>query len=481
MSEADATAEVLKWNQHNNPPLSEQKVIDTVASIYRLEAKKRETNGQPTTVVPQSTQAGENEPYATFKRLASLPLFAYDRVRAKEAEQLGIRVGTLDDEVEKLHTRDEPPAGAGRPLALAPPDPWPAPVDGTDLLDEIATAIQRHVVLPPEAIVAVTLWVMHAHGFEASTISPRLAITAPEMQCGKTTLLSVLEPLVPKPLKADNVTAAAVFRVVEQVRPTLLIDEADSFLKDNEELRGVLNSGHRCNGQAVRLVGENHEPRAFSTFCPTAIAAIGRLPSTLEDRSVMISMRRALPEEAVFRFDEKQRSALVPSARRARRWAEDHMASLRNADPQIPPELHGRAADNWRPLFAVAEAVGGVWLELARAAAIRLSDRKSADHASVRVQLLSDIRDLFVQRGAERLSSSEITEALGILEGRAWQDWNKGRSLTPNQLAKQLAPFGVKPKTMRIGGAQQPAKGYERSDFNDAFTRYLPLAGQDEP
>jgi hypothetical protein len=472
MSEDDTMTAVLAWNGCNFPPLDEQKVRDTVASIARGDARKREPKEQPAAGVPSGV-AGVEQPHATFRRLASLEPFAYDVVRVKEAERLGIRVGTLDDQVEKLREREESSAGTGRPLELAPPDPWPTPILGAELLNEIATAVHRYVVLPSEAIVAVTLWVMHAHAFEASTISPRLAITSPEMQCGKTTLLSVLEALVPKPLKADNVTAAAVFRVVERVRPTLLIDEADSFLKENEELRGVLNSGHRCNGQVVRLVGEDHEPRAFSTFCPTAIAAIGRLPSTLEDRSVTISMRRALPGEGVIRFDEKQRDTLLPLASKARRWADDHIVALRIADPLIPGELHGRAADNWRPLLTLAEVVGAPWLEPARAAAVMLSVRKSADHESVRVQLLSDIRDLFVQRRAERLSSSDITMELSMLEGRPWHDWGKGKPMTPNQLARQLAPFGVKPKTIRIG-KEQPAKGYDRSDFDDAFTRYLP-------
>jgi putative DNA primase/helicase len=261
-----------------------------------------------------------------------------------------------------------------------------------------------------------------------------------------------------------------------------LIDEADSFLKDNEELRGVLNSGHRCNGQAVRLVGENHEPRAFSTFCPTAIAAIGRIPSTLEDRSVMVSLRRALPQESVTRFDEKQRAALLPLPSKARRWTDDHLETLKNADPQVPGELHGRAADNWRPLLAVAEIVGDPWLESARTAAIELSVRKSVDHESIRVQLLSDIRAIFNELGVERLESSKITSGLSTLEGRPWQDWRRGMPMTPNQLAWQLAPFGIKSKTMRFGKDQQPSKGYEKSDFNDAFTRYLrPIGPYDEP
>jgi hypothetical protein len=105
-------------------------------------------------------------------------------------------------------------------------------------------------------------------------------------------LLGVIEALVPRPLLSANVTVAAVFRTIEAHWPTLLIDEADTFLRENEELRGVINSGHTRQGSVIRLVGDDHDPRAFSTYCPTAIAAIGNLPGTIEDREVKITMRR---------------------------------------------------------------------------------------------------------------------------------------------------------------------------------------------
>ena len=496
MTVDQATATCLEWNEYNNPPLPEEKICSTVASISRAENKKREnvdratfaTNGAVSLhIADGSAKAGSlPEPQATFLHLAGLPGYLYDKMRQQEADRIGIRVSTLDEEVKtfRVKLRGENAAdddSPGRPLTLPPPVPWHLPVNGHELLNEIATTIHRYVVLPRDDIVAVTLFVVHSHAFDAWNISPRLAITSPEMQCGKTTLLSVLEGLVPKPLKTDNVTAAAVFRIVEQARPTLLVDEADSFLKDNEELRGILNSGHRSNGQALRLVGENHEPRAFSTFCPTVIAAIGRLPSTLQDRSVSISMRRALPNETVMRFDEKQRSTLLPLARKVRRWADDHKDLLRDVEPEIPDELHGRAADNWRPLLVVAHVVGGPWWDLGREAAIKLSVRK-ADKESVRVQLLADVRSAFGARGAERISSAQLVAELCSLEGRPWPDWDRGRPMTATQLARQLAHFEIKPRTMRIGKEQQPSKGYERSDFADAFTRYLPTPGpSDEP
>ena len=142
-------------------------------------------------------------------------------------------------------------------------------------------------------------------------ITPRLAILSPVLRCGKTTLLDVLAALVYRPLPAANCSASSIFRVVEKHRPCLLIDEADSFLSANEELRGVLNSGHRRGGSVLRNVGDDHEPRAFATYAACAIAMIGQLPGTLADRSVTIGLVRRKADEAVdpFRFVSSMENA----------------------------------------------------------------------------------------------------------------------------------------------------------------------------
>ncbi len=290
-----------------------------------------------------------SEPQATFARLAALSPIEYDRVRIAEAEKLGVRVGTLDDGVEKFRLPGDAAGMAGRALSLPAPEPWTEPVDGAALLEAIVETITRYVALSPAAAVAVALWCIHAHAFEAFYISPRLSITSPEKRCGKSTLLRVMQPMLPKALCAANITVAAMFRTVEACRPALLIDEADSFLKDNEELRGMINSGHACDGTAIRLVGEDHEPRVFSTWCPVAIAAIGALPGTIEDRSVIIQMRRRHPDERVARFRIDRVGAQHELGRKAARWAADSARALRDADPAVPTELNDRAADNWRP------------------------------------------------------------------------------------------------------------------------------------
>jgi hypothetical protein len=82
-------------------------------------------------------------------------------------------------------------------------------------------------------------------------------------------LLTFLGAVVPKPLPASNVTASVIFRAVEKWSPTLLVDEADTFLRDNEGLRGVIDSGHnKANAYILRNVGDNYEPKQFRTWSP---------------------------------------------------------------------------------------------------------------------------------------------------------------------------------------------------------------------
>ena len=262
----------------------------------------------------------------------------------------------------------------GEAIRLAEPAPWDDAVSGADLLQQIQDAIGAYVVLPPGGAAEVTLWVLHAHAIEASAVSPLLAAVSPEKRCGKSTLLVVLAGLVPKPLLASNITPAVLFRTVEKYGPTLLVDEVDSFLGEREELRGLLNSGHhRAGAFVLRAVGDDFEPRAFSTWCPKAVALIGRPPATVEDRAVVLPMRRRRPDEALRRLRLDRLDGLTMLQRQAWRWAQDHLDQLRDADPDIPTGLDDRAADNWRPLLAVADLAGGPWPERAREAAQQLS------------------------------------------------------------------------------------------------------------
>jgi putative DNA primase/helicase len=361
----------------------------------------------------------------------------------------------------------------GRAFAFSQPDPWPVPVDGARLLDDIQAQIRRHIVMSDHAADTAALWVLHTYLVSQFGVSPRLAIVSPEKGCGKTTLLDVLSHLVPRPLLAANISVAATFRILEMHQPTLLIDEADTFLKNNDELRGILNSGHRQNGSVIRIVGDDLEPRAFATYSACAIAKIGNLPPTLADRSVTIELRRRLPYEKIdgFRFDRTVR--LDELARRASRWAIDGAGLIKGADPDMPSGVHNRAADNWRPLLAIADAVGEGWSERARRAAFSASaDRVAED--SIQLMLLADIRAIFQKEDADRLPSAGIVAALTALEGRPWGEYRNGAPISQSGLARLLSVYKISPGTIRIDGATP--KGYYLSQFEDAFERYLPAS-----
>jgi hypothetical protein len=435
-------------------------------------------------------QAKEQEPSATdaeIERLAKLSAIQYEQERKQAAETLGVRASILDRlvaaEREKLGLGEDD-GRQGRAISLPEPESWPTPVDGAALLDGIAEAINRYVIMPEYARHAVALWVVHTFLLDCFGITPRLAVRSPMKRCGKTTLLDVISRLVLRPLPTGSVTPAALFRVVEGYRPTLLVDEADTFLSEADELRGVLNSGHRRGGQVVRTVGDDHEPRAFSTFAPVTIAIIGSLPDTLADRSVSVDLKRRMPSEKVesFRFDRVAHLDVL--ARQTARWAQDHAGTLAAADPKMPG-LHNREADNWAPLLAIADAAGGAWPERARAAAAA-GHVAGGDEASLIELLLGDIRDTFAKREAnkvepaDRIPSADLVEALVGIEGRPWAELGKSRKpLTQNGLARRLRPLGIAPQ--KVGPGKDRINGYVCAHFEEAFGRYLGSEGDSQP
>jgi len=253
-----------------------------------------------------------------------------------------------------------------------------------------------------------------------------------------------------------------------------MIDEADTFLRDSDELRGILNSGHyRPTAHVIRTTGEDHEPCLFHTWGAVVIAMIGSLPGTLEDRSIVIPMRRRRPNERVERFRLDDGAGLSDFARSAARWAVDHLDDLRNADPELPEGLHDRARDNWRPLVAIADLAGGDWPKLAREAAIALTPTEDASRG---VQLLNDLRTIFTERGdPERILSSNLVTALLALESRPWLECQRGgRPLTALGLARRLKEFGIKPAQWWSGTTTTTIRGYQLNDLAEAFERYLP-------
>jgi len=375
-------------------------------------------------------------------------------------------IGGFSTEYEENHL--------GLPWATSGPM---ASVAGSVILDEIGAFVQRFVVLDKSEIRIISLWIAHTWAFEACDATPYLAVTSAEMRSGKTRLLEILELLVHQPWRTGRVSAAALARKIENDRPTLLLDEWDATARGNQELtetlRGILNTGHRRDGKVsvCGLKNASYQPIDFRVFCPKVISGIGKLPETIADRSIQIRLKRKAPGEKVERFRRKLVSDEANTLKaRLRGWVGAHLEGLKNASPELPESLSDRQQDGAEPLLVIADAAGGDWPTRARLALTEIYSSNKTTDESVGVMLLSDIRDIFFERDAEELSSKEVAEALGKIEGRPWPTWDP-RPMTPNALARLLAPFDVSPRNLRIG--LSVVRGYRRDDFADSWNRYL--------
>jgi putative DNA primase/helicase len=417
----------------------------------------------------------EDEAARTVATLARLDPIAYGQARKAAADALGCRASDLDAAVKAARKDTAADNLPGQPLHFDEPEPWPRPVKGADLLDVIEATIKRFCILDPPSYTAAALWIVFTHAVDLAHTAPILYLTSPEPRCGKSTLLHLLGLLVSKPLPAANVTPSALFRTIEAASPTILLDEADAGLNDNEDMRGLLNSGHtRVSAFVIRIEGEQREPRKFSTWGCRAIAGIGKGAQTIMDRSVTILLRRKLPTETVEKLRHAPPGTFDTLKRKAARFVADHADRLKTARPELPESLNDRAQDNWEPLLAIADAAGGQWPEKARAAALALAGSVE-ETKSLRVELLEDIRAILDRDRAGCIASERLLEDLNGDPERPWCTYNRGKPMTAKNLAGFLGHFGIKSRNVRPTEGHQ-AKGYDRADFADAFARYLSAA-----
>ena len=407
-----------------------------------------------------------------IRELAALSPLEYDRVRVERAKELGCQVKTLDKLVAEARASQSAEQAASE--LVSNDEPWSEPVDGIELLRSIVGILKAHAILPKGAETAIALWIVGSYGYDSFRIFPKLLLSSPEKRCGKSTLLEIVRSLSHRALMASNITPSAIFRCIDAWKPTLLIDEADTFVHGNEELRGIINSGHtRSTAYVIRVVGDDFEPKQFSTWAPMVLAMIKLPPDTILDRSVTISMRRKLPGESITRLPVDFPSECRHLRSRCLRWANDHGDVLKGIRPALPASSNDRALDNWTPLLAIAEAIGGKVPAVALESFKELQGAGDDEDDGIGPTILRDIRTVFDEQGRkyEWLFSEEIVNRLIEMEGHPWAEWKHGKPMTANSLARLLKPFKIKPANIRDGSIVK--KGYERTQFEDAFSRYL--------
>ncbi len=279
----------------------------------------------------------EREREAMRASLGEMEPDEYGRRRAALSVELETPLAWLDLAYKEQRAKVRASAAKEAPKFLDAPEPWPEPVDAA-IIAELTATVRRHVVVSAPQALTIALWIIHTYALGCFNVTPTLLISSPEKRCGKTTLLGIIAALVRKGLSASNISPALAFRIVDRIEPTLLLDEADNFLTDEKsELRGILNSSHsRTSAYVYRCDGDDHEPRAFKTWCAKVYAMIGKPHPTLLDRSIKIGLERKPRNQSVERRRADRIDDLIVLSRRAARWAADHEIELSACDPTVP-------------------------------------------------------------------------------------------------------------------------------------------------
>jgi hypothetical protein len=422
---------------------------------------------------PIENQSSKIEnPNSDFIRLARLSLVDYDLVRHAEAKRLHLRLPTLDHAVERARSLQDDADASSVPLSHL--ELWPEPIlDAPALFDEIHDRYLHYASLPGGAAVVLTLWPGHAHAIKAFDLTPRIHLTSRKQGCGKSTVLSILAALCPRVLRTNNLKPAVLYRTGPR-QPTVCLDEMDTYLHLYPELGGLLNASNDMDACVYRC--EGHAIRAFKAYIAIALASIGPLVPTLRDRSIVLAMEEAPPGYPKARFDKRKLETETILGRKIARWAQDNFAAIAACDPVLPPEAYNRLADKWRPLFAIAQVIGGHWPQRVLEA-FRQLNAKPEPAPDLGLLLLADIRDIFAKTGAQRLFSSALVDALCAVPERPWSlttpvtDLGSARPINEGWLARNLRRFAVRSHNLRINGDR--AKGYELIDFTGVFAKYL--------
>jgi putative DNA primase/helicase len=407
-----------------------------------------------------------------IRNLAALKPIDYDRVRVEQAKELGIRPPTLDAEVKAARSIDKQSDRTPFPTIESHEDL----IDPTLLLNEISGAIRQFIVLDEYQANAAALWVAMTYFVDVLEVAPLAIINAPEKSCGKTQLLNVMGKMSYRPLPASNASASALFRAVELWKPTILIDEADTFFRDNLELHGMVNAGYLRGGFVLRSesVGDSFEPKMFSVYSAKALAGIKlekHLSEATMSRGIVFNLRRKLSGESVSRLRHADPDLFVGLASKLIRFAEDYSGQVRKSRPVLPDELSDREQDNWEGLLAITSCAGDDWLDKATKATLKLSESSSDKTVSAGNELLSDIQNIFESKRIDKISTADLITALCDDEEAPWLTYNLGKSIGPRQFKKQLEPYQIESKKIRID--LKEVRGFELSQFSDAFMRYL--------
>lgn len=326
------------------------------------------------------------------------------------------------------------------------------------MINQIKDYIQRYVVIEEVDAIVLAHYVLHTWAFNYSNATPYLYVHSSVKRSGKTRLLEVLEVLVREPIRTANISPAALFHVVEEYSPTLLVDEVDTVWSGarNDALRGVLNAGYKSGGYILRRAGE--ETKRYNCFSPKVLAGIhtGHLAGTIIDRSIPIELKRKSTETKVdYFFHDEAKLETEPLRVKIENWVDGLPKNFAKNNPKMLDNVTDRQWEISRPLLSIGKHLK---YKKTREAFDEVLSRKILSDQSETEEALNVIKDIFDDSGEQRIFTEEIIRELG-------EPWNG------HKLGNVLSEFLIKPTTVRKGN--QVRKGYKREQFSEAFITSL--------
>ena len=438
--------------------------VKAIIAQHEKEARERKAEAErELRRAEKATAAKRKNKERAFKVLDALP-------EAEQEKRLDELARSLDEDPATVR---EEFATSSSPPVESKPEPWPETVDSAKLLAELAKQLRRYVVIREEGMSATVLftamcWIHNA----VATHSPILGVTSSDPDSGKSTLLSILELLVPKPFRGAELTGAAAFRTIDREHPTMIVDEADHLFQRKKDLVDIINASWTRGTPIPRTLPGQGGIHRFDVFCPKIIGMVGmKVPSTTATRFITIKMVPRLPGETIEDFAFADNPEFVELRRKLARWAADNAVVLGDAKPEQPPGFHNRLAANWRLLFAIADLAGGAWAKRARQAAIKLSQQHAEPSQGRR--LLAALQEIYMNRA--EIPSAEIVQLLAADPDAEWCEYRGRTPITQRQLAVLLKEYEIYPvvlhPTKRLDVSRH---GYRRAQFKDAFARFLP-------
>ena len=412
-----------------------------------------------------------------IQRLSKLSPLEYESVRKEEAKKLDFRPNILDKFVKEARPQDEEKEVGGREVIFNDCEVFDGDVVGHEVLNEMLNHITRHMHINLHDAVISALWSAHTHIYSKFNHTPRLIISAPEPECGKTVLLfHMIGNFSNKVLPTDNLSPAVFFRLAEKYEPTFLIDEGDVFINQDSDLIAGFNNGFEPHGGVYRCVGDDHEVRKFPTFAPLALAGIQlekKLPPATRSRAFIIHLERVGNEIADADSWDKDihRNGLLNTRKKLAKWMHDKQLNIAALKPELPKGLKNRSKDKWTPLFSIAQVAGGEW----PAKVLDAYNKSIHSHEPTKSeQFLIDVKSVLPKTG--NIHTETLIEKLCVMEDSKYKEYNfkafedGKKKIQPNQISNFFKKYKVERTNVRVHGSLK--KGYRRKVLDKIIERY---------